>query len=289
MAMKIRFIKYHGAGNDFIVTFGGKKGHGLSEEQIAFLCQRHTGIGADGYVEILNSRTDDFAVRYHNADGRAGSLCGNGSRCAVHYARKMGLCRRHATFQAADGRHEGVVINKTTVRISMHDVQLNINPQPLFIDTGSPHVIFQVDDVNGIDVVQQGRSIRYSETYRAEGVNVNFMSLKDGQVRLRTYERGVEAETLSCGSGAVAAAVAAALFQNRFGDDLVIPVITRGGVLQVSFRRKDPLVFSDIWLEGPVMPVFSGVVSLKGQKAAKSHSTFQILLDPRSMRASLEA
>ncbi|MCS6917926.1 MAG: diaminopimelate epimerase [Chitinophagales bacterium] len=260
--MKIAFVKYHGAGNDFILTYGGKKGLGLRPQQIRNLCHRQLGIGADGFLEIMRTPQADFAVRYHNSDGNVGTLCGNGSRCAVHFARKLKLCGRKARFLAADGLHEGYLTQKRTVRISIRDVHLTPNTLPLFVDTGSPHLVFQVPDLDAVDVEQQGRLIRFSDAYRATGVNVNFMSLEDGQLRLRTYERGVEAETLSCGSGAVAAAIAAAVWRNQQGASIRVPVVSAGGTLVVTFSREKPEWFTDIWLEGPVEPVFSGTITI---------------------------
>ncbi|MCS6992109.1 MAG: diaminopimelate epimerase [Chitinophagales bacterium] len=260
--MKLKIHKYHGAGNDFILTYGGSKGLRLGEPLIRLLCDRHLGVGADGYLELLSSRDADFEVRYFNADGRIGSLCGNGSRCAVHLARRLGLCKRKARFIAADGLHQAVVADKATVRISFRPILLRDASLPMFIDTGSPHLIFVVDDVHAVDVQKEGKQIRYSEPYRAEGVNVNFLNLKNGQVHLRTYERGVEQETLSCGSGAVAAALAAAALQNWYGNDLKVAVHMAGGTLQVFFSRPSAHQFTDIWLEGPVTHVFTALVNL---------------------------
>jgi diaminopimelate epimerase len=255
--MQLDFYKYHGNGNDFIIIdnragFFPVHAHHL----VKVLCNRNFGIGADGLM-LLNQREGyDFHMVYFNSDGREGSLCGNGGRCMVHFARDLGLIDHSAIFSGVDGSH-AAKIEGDFVQLKMQDVQNVEKEGPAYIiDTGSPHYIKFVDDIEVTDVVKIGREIRYSERYKASGINVNFVQAGKKGIRVRTYERGVENETLACGTGSVAAVLSAAL-EGKI-DGTSARVETRGGLLEVSFRHDRQSSFTDIWLKGPAKKVFQG-------------------------------
>jgi diaminopimelate epimerase len=260
--MKLPFQKYHGAGNDFIMVNGLNDNVFLTKEQIAFLCNRHLGVGADGLIILQRSESNDFTMEYFNSDGNEGSMCGNGGRTVAAYAFNEGLTGDKITFTAFDGEHEAVILdsekNSFVVKLSMKDVRVEIfNQDFIMVDTGSPHYVCRVDNLAVYDVVQNGRKIRYNPTLTQNGLNVNFMEMINTRIFLRTYERGVEDETLSCGTGVTAAAIAASLWYEMNSNE----IITKGGTLQVNFKRKGQN-FSKIELTGPVMCVFKGTVNV---------------------------
>lgn len=260
--MEILFHKYHGAGNDFILINCMKNNIILSQEQISFLCNRHLGIGADGLIRVLSSESHDFKMVYYNADGNEGSMCGNGGRTVAAFVYNEGLAGEKMKFIAYDGEHEAIILkyedNSFEVKLSMKDARIDkFNESFLLVNTGSPHYVCRVDNLADFDVVQNGRKIRYDSKLSADGINVNFMEIIDNQIYLRTYERGVEDETLSCGTGVTASAIAASLWNG--GTDFKI--ITRGGNLQVNFKRAGNN-FSEIELTGPVKSVYSGKINL---------------------------
>jgi diaminopimelate epimerase len=262
--MKVPFLKYHGAGNDFILCkdlFFGTEFR-QSQTLIRRLCHRHLGIGADGLI-VLEQLDKGFYMHYFNADGLPSSLCGNGSRCAVAVARAWGWFEKKGLFRAFDGWHEAIVEQDGfEVAIKMKDLsQMQWRQKDCFLDTGSPHYIRFLESLEGLNVVEEGKKIRYSSSYQASGVNVNFACPKDGGLQVYTYERGVEDETLSCGTGVTAAALAFAQKQNLLGSRQ-IKVDTKGGHLTVTFHF-DGQTFRDIWLKGPVQFVFEGFFSLE--------------------------
>lgn len=258
----LQFSKYHGTGNDFIILNQMKGGCKLEAETIAALCDRHLGIGADGLIELWPSEIAEFRMVYYNADGFVGSMCGNGGRSVAAFAFTEGIAGNKMTFEAFDGLHQASIIeaknNDYLVDIQMADViTYDFDGHRLLVDTGSPHYVCQVDNLSGFDVVEQGKQIRYDKTLSENGLNVNFIQIKGNQVLMRTYERGVENETLSCGTGVTAAAIAATLW---FGD-LHYEIFTRGGELQVKFTHQDQ-TFRNIQLLGPVQKVFDGKINI---------------------------
>lgn len=258
----INFIKYHGTGNDFILIDDRHSLHELKTDAIRKFCDRRFGIGADGLIQLRNSKGYDFEMLYFNSDGMPGSMCGNGGRCAIAYAHSLGLIKDSSNFTAFDGPHKAKIISLNPYVISLHmnDVRnIESNQEFIFMNTGSPHYISFIDNVNEIDIVNEGRKIRYNERFKKEGTNVNYVQEKDGALHVRTYERGVEDETLSCGTGVTAAVLAAAYSGRNISSGCV--VYTPGGKLTVYFK-KDGSGFSDIWLEGKAEKVFMGEIKL---------------------------
>ena len=254
----INFHKYQGTGNDFVMIDNREEGFDKSDlKLIASLCDRRFGIGADGVILIENCERADFEMVYFNPDGSQ-SLCGNGSRCAVMFANHLGLIQNETTFLAIDGVHKAY-IEEEEVRLLMHDVSTyEMIDQDFLIDTGSPHYTKYVDSTDSIDSIVEGRKIRYSDRFSAAGVNVNFLELTgEGELKIRTYERGVEDETLSCGTGCTAAALSLGL---KTGVEQV-KLNAIGGALKVSFK-KDGELFKDIYLIGPAERVFAGEITL---------------------------
>lgn len=260
--MTFTFSKYHGAGNDFIMV-DNRNGlvDDISVEQVSALCRRHFGVGADGLIRIENSTNADFKMVYHNADGKIGSMCGNGSRCAVLFAKEIGVEFQSFSFHAADGLHHFEILSADRVKVSMKDVrEIKRNDEWTFIDTGSPHLIVPVNDLQNVDVYNDGKKIRYSPKFQSEGVNVNFVEAKNDLVEIRTYERGVENETMACGTGCVAAALWSA-FENKTTGQHNVNLKAQGGLLNVSFNYNPGSGFTNVFLEGPVMKVFEGRVT----------------------------
>jgi diaminopimelate epimerase len=258
--MKIHFYKYQGTGNDFIVLDNRNWSYtALSVERIHQLCDRRFGIGADGMM-LLNSKTGyDFEMKYYNSDGREGSMCGNGGRCLVKFAHQLGIRKEKYRFSAIDGDHEAEMDGEGKVRLKMKDVEsIREYHGDFILDTGSPHYVKIVSDVMDYDVYGKGTEIRYSADFTKEGINVNFVEQKDpDHIMVRTYERGVEDETLSCGTGVTASALAC--YHNDVGYNHV-SVTTRGGKLEVEFDRSDNNRFTNVWLGGPADLVFEGEV-----------------------------
>ena len=261
--MKINFYKYHGTGNDFIMIDDRENVLNLSITQVRTLCDRHFGIGADGLIRILNKNGFDFEMVYYNSDGNLGSMCGNGGRCAAAFVQHLGMIETEASFSAFDGPHFASIISLSPmiVKLKMNDVSgISKDGDSFVINTGSPHYITFVNSVEKIDIVKMGSEIRNSEKYVNEGINVNFVEIENGGLKIRTYERGVEGETLSCGTG-VTASVLAAVNSGLITNKDACIVSTPGGKLKVHFNTLSN-GFDQIWLEGPAEAVFSGVVEL---------------------------
>jgi diaminopimelate epimerase len=260
--MQLHFYKYHGTGNDFIILDNRKGDHHLTKKQIAFLCHRRFGIGADGLM-LLNAYVGyDFEMKYYNADGAESSMCGNGGRCLVKFAYDRGIIKRDYRFVAIDGEHEASIDMDGTVALKMNDVDnVRFDHGKYILDTGSPHYVEVVEEVLHLNVVDRGRQVRYSEPFRNEGINVNFVqqTVEPDKIIVRTYERGVEDETWSCGTGVTAAALVC--FHNENGYNRV-EVKTKGGELSVEYDRIDDS-FQNIWLIGPAVKVFEGDIELK--------------------------
>lgn len=260
--MQIQFHKYQGTGNDFIIIDNrDARFSSLSPELVKFLCDRRFGIGADGLM-LLNLNQDfDFEMVYFNSDGKEGSMCGNGGRCLVKFAHERGIRRSVYRFVASDGPHDAEMEDDGTVSLRMKDVNIiSENRGDFILDTGSPHYVRLVNNVAEMDVFQKGQEIRYNESYKKNGINVNFVSFKeDDEIMVRTYERGVENETLSCGTGVTAAALVCYHNEKGFNE---VTVHTRGGKLSVEYDRIDDNNYTDIWLCGPALKVFEGVVEI---------------------------
>lgn len=262
--MKISFSKYHGTGNDFVLIDDREHSLELSQGQIVFLCHRRFGIGADGLILLRNKEGFDFEMRYFNSDGKPGSMCGNGGRCITAFAAALGLVNEFTNFLAADGPHEATLLSQAPplVKLKMGDVfRMEQHPDFFFLDTGSPHVVRFVEDVDVIDVVKEGREIRYNSRFLTEGTNVNFVQVANGGIRVRTYERGVEDETLSCGTGVTASALAAveAGFVPVSANCCLVE--TPGGHLKVHYEKSES-GFRNVFLEGTATFVYSGEISL---------------------------
>jgi diaminopimelate epimerase len=259
--MQINFHKYEGTGNDFIILDNrGQSYSSLNTEQIKKLCDRRFGIGADGLMMLCNKEGYDFEMKYFNADGREGSMCGNGGRCLVKFAYQLGIHKNEYKFLAVDGEHEAEIDTDGTVSLKMNDVD-NVRQfhGDFILNTGSPHYIKMTHDVMNMDVYEKGRNIRYSKEFEQEGINVNFTEqLADAdKIIVRTYERGVEDETYSCGTGVTAAALVCWHNENGFND---VEVKTLGGKLTVEFDRLDDDKYVNIWLCGSANKVYEGTV-----------------------------
>jgi len=258
--MQLQFWKYEGAGNDFILIDNRRGEIQLQTEQIRWLCDRHFGIGADGFISLLTAEGYDFAMQYFNADGRESTMCGNGGRCLVDFAARLSLWQEHCNFLAIDGPHQAYRMDNGWIALHMKDVNhIERTYDTAILNTGSPHLVKYADHLDQIDVKAEGRKIRYSERFAREGINVNFIEYGQDALLIRTYERGVEDETLACGTGITAAALLAAGHEAR---TYRIPVQARGGRLEVRFKKIDDQHFTDIWLCGPANPVFTGTIDL---------------------------
>lgn len=263
--MKIEFYKYEGTGNDFIIIDNREKKLKVKNPALwEKLCNRHFGIGADGLMLIEKGKKGyDFEMVYFNSDGKESSMCGNGGRCIAHLAKKLEIVKgKKAFFTAIDGEHEAIFVTRNEVKLKMKDVKNISDHQSYYIvNTGSPHYVTIVKNVLKIPVNIDGKNIRNREPFKKEGINVNFVQVSAGHIPvLRTYERGVEDETLSCGTGTVATALVLAnkgLASAKNHCDIQ----TMGGTLKVWFtREKDS--FTDIWLEGPATLVFKGKIEI---------------------------
>ena len=258
--MKLQFYKYQGTGNDFILIDNRNKTIELSIEQIKQLCDRRFGIGADGLMLLELQKGYDFKMVYFNADGNESTMCGNGGRCIAAFAQKLGIINGQAAFTAIDGAHAAKIEKEDTVRLQMIDVtEINNNEDHSIVNTGSPHYIVWVDDVKNKEVVHEGRSIRNQPAFQPKGINVNFAQREEDRIIVRTYERGVEDETLSCGTGVTAVAIASV--RNKTGD-FSIRIETPGGKLNVSFHKENARTATDVWLSGKTQFVYEGVIEL---------------------------
>lgn len=255
--MHLHFYKYQGAGNDFVILDNRSGNYsGLTTEQIQFLCARRFGIGSDGLMMLNEHPEVAFEMKYFNADGKPGSMCGNGGRCIVAFAKKLGLIEEKVSFMAFDGLHEAVLIKDNWVELKMSDVNgVEFGNDFAILDTGSPHYVKYTEYLGDVDVVKEGKSIRNSSRFIKEGINVNFVEYGTSALLVRTYERGVENETMACGTGVTAAALIVAGNQNI---PYTIPVKTNGGDMEVRFDKISQQEFKNIWLCGPADFVFEG-------------------------------
>ncbi len=261
--MELQFYKYQGTGNDFILADNRDgKYASLTNEQVKKLCDRRFGIGADGLMLLNEKQGFDFEMKYYNADGKEGSMCGNGGRCIVKFAYELGIHKEIYKFIASDGGHEAKINEAGIVSLKMKDVHtISKFHNDFILDTGSPHYIKLSSNVMDIDVYKKGYEIRHSKEFDEEGINVNFVEQLEepDKIIVRTFERGVEDETFSCGTGVTAAAIVCYHNENGFND---VEVKTLGGTLTVEFDRLNDSRFENIWLCGPAEKVYEGSVQL---------------------------
>lgn len=259
--MNISFYKYQGTGNDFIMIDDRAGTFPIDKERIAHLCHRRFGIGADGLILLQNDEAYDFRMKYFNADGGEGSMCGNGGRATVRFAHDLGVIGDQTRFIAVDGEHEALVTSEQ-ISLKMSNVKgLEEHPDYAYMNTGSPHVVAFKDNLQDFKVYQEGYAIRYSEEWvKRGGTNVNFVEQQgDQQLFVRTYERGVEDETYSCGTGVTACALTAHV---KLGMESPIKIKVLGGNLEVSFEQTSADAFENIYLIGPAERVFEGTVEV---------------------------
>ena len=254
----LRFCKYHGAGNDFVMINAIRSKIELSDDEVKAICDRRTGVGADGLIMVLPSEKYAFRMKYYNCDGHESTFCGNGGRCIAAFAVKEGLAPQVIEYEAIDGVHKAIVTknsdNEYTVSITMRDIEdYDLNEERLLINTGSPHYVTRVKDLKHYDVRKHGADIRNDKNISKDGVNVDFMKVIDNQYHIRTFERGVEDETLACGTGVTASAIAAALWYGGNNIDIRTTLAT----LNVKFE-KDKNSIKNIVLTGPATHVFDG-------------------------------
>ncbi|MDH5397515.1 MAG: diaminopimelate epimerase [Cyclobacteriaceae bacterium] len=259
--MKIHFFKYQATGNDFVVINGDEQSFSPTPEILKQICDRRFGVGADGVIILKRHKDFDFEVLYYNPDGSE-SLCGNGTRAAIRFAQSLGLIKGESThFLAFDGPHDAHILSDGDIRLQMNSVsEIKQFDEGVFMNTGSPHLVRFVPDLDATDVMGVGRQLRY-ETPVEGGTNVNFVEMKEpGKIRVRTYERGVENETLSCGTGVTACALATSLKNGMHN----MEIITKGGKLRVDFINSPEKGFDQVHLTGPAERVFEGNYFLKG-------------------------
>ncbi len=256
--MLLTFYKYQGTGNDFIMIDNRDKVFPVEDVQlVASLCDRRFGIGADGLILLENDESTDFKMVYFNSDGNQSSMCGNGGRCLVAFAQFLGVISKKASFNAVDGLHTAIIDNDV-VDLKMNNVkEIHAKPNSFFLDTGSPHHVQLVEGLDQFNVYKEGAKLRYG-LYGEKGSNINFVeSLDDSKFSVRTYERGVEDETLSCGTGVTAVAIAMHKANRVEGN--TVNIRTKGGDLKVSFN-VDTQGYSNVSLIGPAKLVFKGEI-----------------------------
>ncbi|GAB4158566.1 MAG: diaminopimelate epimerase [Winogradskyella sp.] len=257
--MRMTFYKYQGTGNDFIIVDNRMQQIDKNNtKRIADLCDRRFGIGADGFILLENDTSSDFKMVYYNSDGNESTMCGNGGRCIVAFAKFLGIIENETEFLAIDGLHMAK-IEDDIVHLQMQDVNnIEVYDNHLFLDTGSPHHVEIVSNIESLNVKSKGSKIRYGELYNAAGSNVNFVEqLADNRFAVRTYERGVEDETLSCGTGVTAAALAMHSINKTIQNEVLLQV--QGGELKVRFNQSSK-GYNNIWLMGPAEQVYKGEI-----------------------------
>lgn len=259
--MLINFSKYHGAGNDFVIIDNRS---GLFPKSIALikhLCNRHFGIGADGLMLLENAPNADYYMRYYNSDGNESTMCGNGGRCITLFAKNIGIIDSSTHFIGIDGEHLANFESESIINLKMQDVSgIEKVNNAYFVNTGSPHYVCLVDDVQKADVMKEGKAIRNSFNLKNGGTNVNFIDFTDELINIRTFERGVESETQACGTGTVAAVIAYYTHTKKLKAEY--EVNAPGGKLFVRFKQTDNSHFQDIWLRGPAIHVFDGHINI---------------------------
>ncbi len=261
--MKINFYKYQGTGNDFILADNRNQSlPAYHKEWIASLCHRRFGIGADGFIALENAEGYDFKMVYFNSDGNESTMCGNGGRCLVRFAHDLGIIGGTTRFLAVDGPHEAEVF-EDRISLKMQDVEgVEQIGGDFYLNTGSPHYVhYLASGLDQLNILPEARAIRYNDRFHKEGTNVNYVEDKGDYLAVRTYERGVEDETYSCGTGVTAVALVNHLCSPEEKEYRQV-IQTPGGRLEVSFRKTGRQQFVDVWLHGPARHVFSGEVYL---------------------------
>ena len=260
--MNIQFSKYQGAGNDFVLIDHRTKPLGdIDNKLVAQLCDRRFGIGGDGLMFLIDHPDYDFEMVYYNADGNLGSMCGNGGRCIVAFAKHLGVIDNETNFSAVDGPHYAkITAEGNWVELQMIDVnEIAKDGNAFVLNTGSPHYVSEVKELKNFDVFNTGKEIRNNDTYKLNGINVNFVENKGDHLFVRTFERGVEDETYACGTGVTA--VAMAMAQQKQPGYIETPIEVLGGKLQINFDY-DGSKFTNVFLCGPAEKVFAGEVNL---------------------------
>ena len=260
--MKIKFSKYNGAGNDFILIDDRKNSLNNDKSLIRYLCDRHFGIGGDGLIILKKSNKYDFEILHYNSDGNLGSLCGNGSRCAVLFAYNKDIISKNTVFHAFDGIHNAEILDNGLIKMEMKiNSDIVSNSYGTWLDTGSPHLVIEKNDTDKLDVNNEGRLIRYNDFYKEEGVNVNFVEkISDDHFKIRTYERGVENETLACGTGSTASAICMNFLGKTNSSNITMQC--KGGDLNVQFNSSEK-DYKEISVTGPAKLVFEGFIEVK--------------------------
>lgn len=260
--MQLHFYKYQGTGNDFILLDNRNQSYSsITQEQVKAACDRHFGIGADGLMLLNESNEFNFNMKYFNSDGNESSMCGNGGRCITTFAKHLGIINDQAIFSAIDGEHMATFNNDSFVELKMNDVHgLIIRDESFELNTGSPHYVHYMDEVMDLNVKKEGALIRYSPLYKEHGINVNFVEIiNNHEIFVRTFERGVEDETLSCGTGVTAAALT--FIKDMYGPQQV-NIKTLGGNLVVRCNNIDQQNYDQIWLCGNAEFVFKGEIEV---------------------------
>ena len=256
--MLIHFYKYQGTGNDFVLVDNRKNEFSkISKNTIEKICDRRFGIGADGFMLLNAHEQYDFEMKYYNADGAEGSMCGNGGRSIVQFAFDLGVIKNQCKFIAVDGEHDATINSNGTISLKMTDVHQVTPYQNAFVlNTGSPHYVEAVDKIADLNVFEEGQAIRYNDDFKEKGINVNFVEkMNHHSIKVRTYERGVEDETYSCGTGVTASAM---VFYDKEEGENHINIDTLGGKLSVQYNRSKDGQYSNVWLSGPASKVFEG-------------------------------
>ncbi len=259
--MQVEFFKYHGAGNDFIMVDCRQSDElFFNIENVKFLCDRHLGIGADGLILLLNDQKADFRMKYFNSDGKEGTMCGNGGRCITLFAADLNIIKEKTEFSGIDGSHLAEIISPGIIKLKMIDVKevKELNDGYL-VNTGSPHFVTFRNAIVDIDVFSEGHEIRHQPRFENGGANVNFVEqVSENVLKMRTFERGVENETLACGTGAVASAISSHYRQKT--DKNSYTIYAPGGTLSVSFTVQNNHNYTNVWLQGPAKFVFKGQI-----------------------------
>lgn len=262
--MIVQFSKYHGTGNDFVMIDGREQDTSyFDNDLIRQMCDRRFGIGSDGLIILHQGIEYDFNMRYFNADGFEGTMCGNGGRCITAFAHQLKIIGLETTFEGVDGMHSSSILPNGEIRLKLKDVDsLRWAEDGYFLDTGSPHFVKFVSQIDQINMNVEGREIRNQARFGKNGVNVNFVEKggSSNRISVRTFERGVEAETFSCGTGVTAAAISS--YFHFKSDILSYSVKTKGGKLNVTFKAQHHNHFTDIYLTGPVSKVYDGSIKI---------------------------
>ncbi|MFO8129794.1 MAG: diaminopimelate epimerase [Bacteroidales bacterium] len=260
--MKIEFHKYQGTGNDFILIDNRTKCFKKDARVIRHLCDRNFGIGSDGIIFLEHSPEADFGMDFYNPDGTPAGMCGNGGRCIAGYAFSLGIIEKNTVFMAGDGLHEALILGRDkgmfTIRLKMKDPEIIRREKDfMVVDSGVPHYLLFQENIESSDLIAIARKIRYSPEYKKHGINIDLIEKQKHSIFVRSYERGIEGETLSCGTGVTASAIGAA---PAYAFKSPIRVQTKGGILHVHYHHETS-GFYNVWLEGNASEVFSGVIS----------------------------